>query len=631
MTETEVREALAAERILASPAPGLPRHLMLRELRFSGEKVDVPNDGPFEFVWSNLDHGLYAVATEKNLRGKSSIVEIVRWLLRGRSSDLLQADVYGWIHEASLIFSLDAERYEVRVIKKDGFAGSLFRISEEGEKELVSFSSSSEFERAMTEFFLRELSLEEMTVWTRVGGSENEKAVVHSWPALAGVLYIGTDYNSLLGDVPVTTGLSARLLQMFLGLPWVSTVTTTKAARDGIQAEQSELSRKEKGREAERQNRRSELETALEEKQAHRASLPESEDITARYRSIFELIRGVNQERLAEEAALNVDKQDVRDAKDAYDRDRKELRQYIDSKTAGAIFRQIEPSCCPRCETSIRDERMSRETADHRCFVCGEGVETESGADAFQAAVELSERASGAAYSEALGKLELRTKAIDELATRYADLVDTLAKLDAEAAAAGEAKLLEIEIAILTGQLKEVHYLPAMAEASDSDLSILNAVLNETEALMKERQDELLKAVSEKMLEYAKRFGIEALTLLRLKGNLNLEVHKGGDKTSYSKVTPGEQLRLKVAAVLALISVADTEGIGRHPGLLLIDSLAAQEINVEDLDQLVSGLEEIASEIGHLQIFVASLLSKAIQSHISEDHLLVAQGDEALW
>lgn len=628
--EEEVKAALAAERIVASPAPGKPRRLLLRGLRFSGVKVGVPNDGEFEFVWEPLEHGLYGVVTERNQRGKSSIIEIIRWLLRGRPS-ALQADVYDWIHAAELVFSLDAEVFAVRVAKKEGLSGALVALDRGAERPVVVFLTENDFELAMAEFFLRELSLEEMTVWTRVSGSVREKAVVHGWPALSGVLYVGTDYTSLLGDIPVGAGLSSRLLQMFLGLPWVSTATVAKAALDGVQEEQKASQRREKDRLADRQARTEQIQGQLDAKRQDRASLPGGADLAERYKANFEAIRRTNAERQSEEARLDDDQRALREAKQAYDDDRKELRAHLDAVAAGAIFRLIEPSRCPRCESSMGEDRKEREQEEHRCFVCGEDVQDEAGADEREAELKAARDASRAAFEEAREKESRRLLALEGIQQRRTEFVEALERLDVEATASAGAKILDLEIAALEGQLKELLYVAERAEEAPQEVSVLEAVLRETEALMKERQLELLEAVSEKMLDYARRFGIEALESLRLKGNLTLDVQKGGSPTSYSKTTPGEKLRLKVAAVLALIGVAESEGIGRHPGLLLIDSPAAQEVTPHDLERLIAGLDDISSELGHLQIVVASIASEAIVNHVPKEHLRAAYGDEALW
>jgi hypothetical protein len=114
---SRIESALASHHIVPAPVLASPRRLMLVEIAFSGVKDGVVDDGPFEFRWDALGHGLWAMLTDRNLRGKSSIMEVVRWLLRGRPSSNLQDDVRRWIHKARLRFLLDDVNHEVRLFK----------------------------------------------------------------------------------------------------------------------------------------------------------------------------------------------------------------------------------------------------------------------------------------------------------------------------------------------------------------------------------------------------------------------------------------------------------------------------------------------------------------------------------
>ena len=187
-------------------------------------------------------------------------------------------------------------------------------------------------------------------------------------------------------------------------------------------------------------------------------------------------------------------------------------------------------------------------------------------------------------------------------------------------------------VAALEGRLEEASISPvAQADDRSDELKILSAVVAETEARVKAVRDGLLTDVSARLVEYAKAFGMENLSDASLKGNAALSLVKGGVPTSYSKVTEGEKLRLKVAAVLAMIEIAEARGIGRHPGLLMIDSPAAQEVSPVDVDHLVSGLQTVSAKLPHFQVFVAGISSKAITDHIPEANRREVAGNAFLW
>ena len=63
----------------------------------------------------------------------------------------------------------------------------------------------------------------------------------------------------------------------------------------------------------------------------------------------------------------------------------------------------------------------------------------------------------------------------------------------------------------------------------------------------------------------------------------------------------------------------------------MIDSPAAQEVNREDLNNLIAGLETLCEELPHLQIIVASVANDTLLEHIPESRRKYARGDEYLW
>src|SRR5690606_29172918 len=115
----------------------------------------------------------------------------------------------------------------------------------------------------------------------------------------------------------------------------------------------------------------------------------------------------------------------------------------------------------------------------------------------------------------------------------------------------------ERAVAVLEGRLEEAS-INATEQIDDrsEELKILTAVVAETDARVNAVRSGLLADVSARLVEYAKTFGMENLSEASLKGNAALSLVKGGVPTSYSKVTEGEKLRLKVATVLAMIEIS---------------------------------------------------------------------------
>jgi hypothetical protein len=144
-------------------------------------------------------------------------------------------------------------------------------------------------------------------------------------------------------------------------------------------------------------------------------------------------------------------------------------------------------------------------------------------------------------------------------------------------------------------------------------------------------QEDLLNKVSAEILRISKLVGLGHIESVKLTSNPHLKLEKDGSLTSYSKCSEGEKLRLKVITTIALLAVAEKENVGRHPGILLIDSPGAQEVSDKDLNSLIEGLKQLTIELPFLQIIIASRASDVILSQIDEKHRKHAKGDSYLW
>ncbi|MGA0608700.1 large ATP-binding protein [Caldimonas sp. KR1-144] len=631
-----IESVLSSHRIQPSPVLAQPRRLVLRELEFSGVKDGVPNAGAFSFSWTNLDHGLWAMLSEHNLRGKSTIIEIVRWMVRGRASSNLQDDVRRWVHVVRLRFLLDSDEYEVLAKTRGEPVGGLYRIRSAtgGEQEktvLAEFATDSEFEAVMADFFMRMFAMEPISTW-RQGGDDEGQSVSHSWVAFSGAMFIGTNYEVLLGDMPVATGLTSRLMQMYLGVPWVSTLAAAKTAQQLVeQAVQVSARRSEQGRDAVKA-RIDNITSQLAERRAELATIPSDEAVrTAIDADATELADVRRQERAMVERAERAAAA-LREISTVHQEDRRDLQTHMDAMSATAVFRRLEPKCCPRCDHTISKAKKDLEDSTHSCSVCGETITNSEDGEAMKADLQERVKASEVAVKRAQTAKDETETDLAILRGKAALLQSRLEAASKELNAAVRRHEVATAVAVLEGRLEEVSTAPtAQSEDRTGELRILTAVVNETEARVKAMRDGLLTDVSARLVEYAKAFGMENLSEASLKGNAALSLVKGGVPTSYSKVTEGEKLRLKVAAVLAMIEIAEARGIGRHPGLLMIDSPAAQEVSPVDVDHLVAGLQAVSTKLPHFQVFVAGLSSKAITDHVPEKHRREVAGNAFLW
>lgn len=634
-----VENVLATHKITPSPVVAQPRRLSIRKLEFSGVKDSTSHSGPFKFCWNNLENGLWAILSEKNFRGKSTIIEVVRWMLRGKPSDTLQEDVRRWINSIQIIFQLDSEEYEIIANTSNDITGSLSRIrtlndNKKKQTVLAEFISDSEFELVMSDFFMRMFSMTPLST-LRKNGPNDVYEVTHGWASLSGAMFIGTDYKVLLGDMPVNAGLTSRMMQMYLGIPWVSTLASVKTAHKIVETAIHEQKRKNEQNRALTNERANIINAEISAKKSILNDTPNNDDLLIEIQTKTKNLisyRNIERELIIKQEIAEAE---FRQIDIIHKQDRNNLQTHNDAVSAKAIFRSLDPKCCPRCDHTISNERKKQESLNHECFICGEKTINSEDTEAIR--------------EELINNVHLSEKALKTCATQKEKIKDELLNLQKKIdllqinlnsisenfSLASDRQTIITEIAVLEGRLDELSIISKDNNDDDidraSELNILSVTVKETEKLVKDLQGDLLADISIRLVKYANTFGMKNLSFANLKGNVTLNLTKGGTKTSYSKVTDGEKLRLKVATILAMIEVAEEKGIGRHPGLLMIDSPGAQEVSSSDLEQLIAGLQLVANKSPHFQIFIAGITSKAITDHVEKSNRYEATVNEYLW
>ncbi len=631
ISRAEVVSVAQKYQIKASPISPTPKNISLKRICFAGKNTSEQNPGKIDFDWSGLDSGLFGIMSERNLRGKSTIIGVVQWLLRGRNSSL-QDDVISWINNASMRFSISDTTYEVAVNCNEETTGSLVKINDHGEVHpLANFYSGAEFEETMSNFMMDELSLEPVVVWRGKAPIDGGKRVTHEWPSLAGAMFIGTDYKTLFGDVSAD-GLSIRLMQMYLGLPWISTLTSAKASEKRLTKESEANARQQKAECENKETRIQELKAEIKVIKSKLISTPSDNEIRAerdaageQLKNVYVLIRNIERE-------LSLCTGLKEQARAIYLNDKKELQSFVDAHAAGAVFRRLSPSICPRCESEIPPAKLDKEQETGDCCICNEHILDDGSADEIHAGIVARVEASEEAAKEASEKLNDLNKGANKLYKDRDMLVAKCQELETQLDSYTSRRDLEFQLGKAEAQLEEVSRT-SISNSHDkgNDLKVVSKLVKDVEKRVKTIQSGVLKEVSDKILSYGQMFGIENLTQVELKGNGHLNLVKGGSHTVYGKLTLGEQLRMKVATILAVVGVSYGSGIGRHPGLLMIDSPGAQEIVSTDLEKLMSGLVGVMDELPFLQIFVASVASDAVTRHIEGKKCVAAHGDNYLW
>lgn len=627
-------EAMLLQRRIFGDRPARPTPtLTISDVAFKGEKQG-KFKGSIDFSWSNLGTGVWAVAShgssgQSNLVGKSSVLEIILWSLRG-DAKALQDDVRSWLSWVNVSFKLDDRQYavEFEVLGKKP-NGALKRLRPDGSFDDVDrFSSDEGFAAAMSRFMMSTFDLEPIS--SRKDNDEGGITVSHGWTALSGALYFGGDHKALLGDI-LMAGLPGRMLQLYIGLPWASTVMQAGTAKKEVEQQLTYANRNHSARNDRASDSRERITKRLDNA---RLKLSSAADNSATAESLDRLaldlteqsILAANLEQLSARAEL-----DLATLRSIADQDERALRDLRENVITTAFFNGLEPSCCPRCEKSVPKERIKRETTDLSCSLCSEPInhdQQDDSSDALEAA-ESRAKASLQAFRESK---ENAKEAQSEAKLALEKLVSTQAKLAAVSASNPfrQQREAELDVARLEGALQE-YTAAAPAPEPPRDASLIDIALKEAKKAFDASKGELMDALNEEILRLSNEFGALGLEAVDLGSDARMSVLKGGQRSWFSKLTTGERLRLRIATAIALLRVGQKLGVGRHPGLLIIDSPGSEETSERDLAKLLSELRRVAGETTGLQIFVASANAPAVISALGDKQCRVAPEGGYVW
>ena len=663
-----VEQILVAQGIFDRSNAGVPVQLHITRVAFSGTKSMVVNDGgdavaptehdtdkprvkvPFEFDWSPAA-GVNGIGSGKNLRGKSSVMKVISWALVGRSP--LRADVQRWISRVTVEFKIDGTLFAVVFSATDGVPnGNLWQrlLSREGEGvKLGSFTNVDTFEALMNSFMLERLRLEDLSVWAK------DQLQPHAWPSYAGALnFFADQLDPLIGNVST---LSTRLLQMFAGTSWAPPVGQVNAALGQYEYESKLAAQKALVGNDFAKTRRADAEARFEQARAALEALPPNATDVA---GVFALVSNANdtsRQAHALRLQLMTARGAVDEARAGVQAELARRRAATEDMLARKFFNGMQPAQCPRCASKVTEEHRRAEHVEHECSLCHADLDLVALKEQVMVAVDVS--------SEEREQLTSQITDIDVGDDDDADAIETLAALEQVLAAAEqsvstvEADLVsaeeaeqnaassataaqeglaateqrqqaQINLAHAQGTLESLGIQPAEYDGNDLVGAVLRTAKPIVDKWLRADQDPILDLISQEIAQLAREFGIGNLERVALKGNANMRVWTGGAEDGYASITGGERIRLKIATAIALMRVGKREGVGRHPGLLFIDSPASEEIGEADLSEMLGALTDVAAETD-VQVFVATAHATLLKTVLSEGNVRAADGDGYVW
>ncbi|TCA17364.1 hypothetical protein E0H68_06195 [Rhizobium leguminosarum bv. viciae] len=610
------------------------RRLRVRSVRFGGIKHGETQR--FEFLWEGLDRGLWGIFSGGNSKGKSSIINIIRCALQGRFPGDLKADIWKWLDAAEVTISIDEVQYSIALTKDAGSenvedASARLERGEDPAAVIYDGKASKAFEQAMSDLFTDELGFDRIHAFHK----GNDAIVEHGWPAMSSALFIRGPGGALFGE-QVVDGLPIRLVQWFIGLPWISTYTAAAAAEKRL----SETKRKQgvsRAAIAERtKSRVGALQSELDGYKGELEKLPDRQRLRRRLIDLDRFIAITQADVTASRAARDEAGTIFGLAKDSWNEARRAYQQAKDDAEAGYVFRRLKPRCCPACEADL-NTRFKADEVDI-CGLCGTSdpdAPEGNGIDLSFLKDAVADAAANAAACEA--RATQTSDTFRDASQELGKLAKELEGIQRELSVPDQADELSRKVAITEALIKELsgeesEDAPTNADeiATRTDVhAILKAVEKVTKALMEQTQAETLKNVGDALLDYSVRLGVQNLESMTLHSN-KLEIKQGGADETFSKLSPGENLRVRVALALSVVSVARASGVGRHPGLLVLDSPGSQEM-ASEFASLMGSLGDVIKDEPELQIIIGAVHRPEIEGVVPASNRKQAFDEERLF
>ncbi|MFD0294177.1 hypothetical protein ACFWJS_37190 [Streptomyces sp. NPDC127061] len=612
----EVRSVFEAQGIPLAVPPARPRSLRIHRLRVAGVRTGTLEPGPFDTTFE-FEEGLTALVAS-NLRGKSSVLELVTWCLRGTPREksgaihwLSEVDLDATVAEQAMAFRLNLQAEEITsavvLSGPDQRTLKALRTPDAAHGVLPLFRAASSESYAQQ---VQALMMQWMDLQPLVSAQHNTTAVAHGWPAYYGALYMPAARSSaLLGDV-VMAGLPGRLLQVFLDLPAAAVLAKVKTQAALMSTARQRRQSAANEAQAERAEQRGQVEADLSAAQTRLAQLTQA-------------TKGSEQESLADLAAaakeLSTAAANSQEAWDELMRlhrqarsqrqcDEKLLNDVRESGIARRLFHGLDPTTCPRCDQSFAVERRQLEVQDHSCAVCARPVQGDDEAPE-DVVAEAEERVKSSSEAERLAKeaLAQAETELDQISCDLRAAQDRLRQADVAAHVPKYAQARE-DVLRLEGALSVLPELPppGVDPAEDLAIKVLRAAARTLEDDHEKEAARLFTNLNAEISNLGRKFGFAALESVSINRAAQLRVTSdGGHERSFTDQVPGERLRLRIAVIVALLRVGAAHQVSTHPGLLLIDSPKAEEIQDVDIHLLLQELNAVA-DANHLQVLVTT-------------------------
>lgn len=551
----------------------------------------------------NFYNGVNVISSNgNNFRGKTTLLEIIKFLLTGRSKGI-QTFATKIIKKYEMVIRINFEKYKFE------YDESMFTIKKIKDDlvELIHEGDIKGAESYLSSFFSNKFNYH-MLKFTKSGKTSLELSeVVLNWKSYFGSIYL-KDYNYLITENNFG-GLKSKIVQILFNLDYNKFINSLELKSSLYQRELQKFnmlkSQKKYITETEKalnkkvdtlKNELINLNIKLEELMDF-----EKEEIISLKNELSKLkirkIELINKGLELREEVIVLERQKI-----------------IKSQTE--ILKKYLPNdySCPLCQKDFKTEEKVKKIEENICYVCGEKhtykeVRKEN-------CNEIKENLEKEISEKTVKKLEVE-KILLQIEQKIEEIEKKLKVKEHEELKVEEEvdsiyTLLKHKKIEIFDNKSKIEILQEF-EKLDNEENLLKIVeiLKELVLYLKERRyknaESKIDAFRKEFKEESIKIGIKGLDDIKFnEKDFDVIFYKNESKEGFNKLSDGEKLRVKIAFYLTWIQMALKGNESVHPAFLMIDSPGKEETNEYDLEELSKIFYDLDKNNEEFQIIIAS-------------------------
>ena len=664
LTPAVVADLLDLEDAYTKDSPiSTGKNLQVTNVFFTGQKITEEQQDYSDSLIGyeqQLNTGINIWIAD-NLKGKSSVLKIIKFALTGRNS--LKGNIKKWIKHIVLNFTIGEKEYSIYLNMEgrlkasllNGNFSSITAINEVAEPPLIYAKSELDYENQIQDFFFKQFSYYPLK-WTQkssVKHSTDLLEVETSWVTYFKSIFLESkDSNTLIiGDQ------GKKVFQMLLGLELTYPINRLTVKKDLIQEKKGKQLLYEKMGAAKVKEDQAVLEAELQQLNAQIETFNQNSiqkvnvnDLYTRYNLLLQSIKNRNEKIYAAEENINllrerskmcdnrirsIDNEILR-MNSELERNTKRIADLKEFLDIGIFFSNLDIKRCPSCDHSVTDDKKKLEKEQHKCALCSEdltGEEEIQDKEVFLEKILNLDKTNGALQKD-LGLLLTEKENFEAEVERNSNrLISLTSEANGEEDnAVAAAELKEIEAAVNTEkekvtpateldklirdktilefrieQLAKTEMLPDDTINYDKQIELLDAALLKLNGARFELGTQVLIRLEGLMLSEIHEFGLKSITQISISDKYEILYKQDGEFVSFDNIAEGEQLRAKIAFYLSLIQLDIEFNFGRHTRFLMIDSPGKEEGDASYLEGLSVVLKSVQLRFGDkLQILIGT-------------------------